>query len=92
MEEVFSRNRDSFALPDGEQFVELRLSDIGPDNEYPSFWVTETVFQWDATKKVLMKDDPQLYSFDTLDEARSWYEERRRELNKKGYKYSDLDW
>jgi hypothetical protein len=85
MQEVLSRNTDSSNLPEGEQFIELRLSDIGPYEEYPSFWVTETVFRWDALNKRVMQDEPQLYSFTTLDEARNWYEERRRVLAEKGF-------
>jgi hypothetical protein len=78
MQEVLSRNPDSSDLSDGAKFIELRLSDIGPDEQYPSFWVTETLAQWDASTKRIMWDDPQLYPFKTLDEARHWYEERRR--------------
>lgn len=91
MQEIFSRDPDSAEPPDGERFIELRLSDIGPDEQYPSFWVTETLYQWDATKHEIMKDDPQLYPFETLEEARKWYEERRRVLMEKGFKYSDMD-
>jgi hypothetical protein len=92
MQEVLSQNPDSSELSDGAQFIELRLSDIGPDEQYPSFWVTETLYQWDATNKRIMRDDPQLYSFKTLDEARGSYEERRRVLAEKGFSYSDMDW
>jgi hypothetical protein len=92
MQEVLSQNPDSSEPSDGAQFIELRLSDIGPDEQYPSFWVTETLAQWDATNKRIMRDAPQLYSFATLDEARGWYEERRRVLAEKGFRYSDMDW
>lgn len=91
MEEVFSRNPDSSELSDGSQFIELRLSDIGPDEEYPSFWVTETLAQWDAASKRIMWDNPQHYSFTTLDEARNWYEKRRQVLAEKGFCYSDME-
>lgn len=92
MQEVLSNTRDSSQPSDGAQFIELRLSDIGPDAQFPSFWVTETLAQWDAANKRIMWDDPQLYSFTTLDEARGWYEERRRELAERGFRYSDMDW
>ena len=92
MQEVLSRSRDAANPSDGEELIELRLSDIGPDEQYPSFWVTETLFQWDAANKRVMKDDPQLHPFTTLDEARRWYEERRRVLAEQGFKYSDMDW
>ena len=92
MQEVLSQNSSSSELSDGAQFIELRLSDIGPDEQYPSFWVTETLAQWDAVGKRIMWDDPQLYSFATIDEARGWYEERRRVLAEKGFSYSDMNW
>ena len=92
MQEVFSKSPHSSELPDGAQFIELRLSDIGPDEEYPSFWVTETLFQWDAANKKIMKDDPQLYPFTTLEEARNCYEMRKRALAEQGFQYSDMDW
>jgi hypothetical protein len=91
MQEVLWRNPDSSEPSDGAQFIELRLAGIGPDEIYPSFWVTETVAQWDAANKRIMWDDPQLYSFTTLDDARNWYEERRRVLVEKGFAYSDMD-
>ena len=92
MQEVLSQNPDSSEPSDGAQFIELRPSDIGLDEQYPSFWVTETLFQWDATNSRIMKEAPQLYSFGTLDEARGWYEERRGVLAEKGFRYSDMDW
>jgi hypothetical protein len=92
MQEVFSQNPDSSEPSDGAQFIELRLSDIGPDEQYPSFWVTETLSLWDATNKTIMWDDPQLHPFRTLDAARNWYDERRRVLAEKGFRYSDMDW
>ena len=92
MQEVLSKSREDAKLPDGEQFIELCLSDIGPDDKYPSFWVTETLYQWDAVKKQITKGNPQIYSFETLDEARNWYHERRRVLSQQGFKDSDLDW
>lgn len=91
MQEVLSRNPNSSELPDGEEFIELRLSDIGHDENYPSFWVTETVARWDVANSRMMWDDPQLYSFTTLEEARGWYEERRRILTVQGFAYSDMD-
>jgi hypothetical protein len=92
MQEVLSKNLNSSELTDGAQFIELRLSDIGPDEEYPSFWVTETLAQWDAVNKRIDWGAPQLYAFTTFDEARGKYEERRRVLAEKGFLYSDLDW
>lgn len=92
MQEVLSRNPDQSELPDGEEFIELRLSDIGPDEEYPSFWVMETVSRWDSSSKRITEHEPKLYSFETLDEARNWYEERRRDLAKQGFTYSDTEW
>ena len=92
MQEVLSQNPDSSELSDGAQFIQLRLSDIGPDVEYPSFWVTETLAQWDAAEKRIMWDDPQLYSFTTIDEAPDWYEERRRLLAEKGFLHSGMEW
>ena len=53
---------------------------------------TETRFQWDATDSRIMKDDPQLYSFKTLDEACGLYAERRQMLVEKGFRYSDINW
>ena len=74
-----------------EQFIELCLSDIGPDEQFPSFWVRETVAQWDAANKQIKWDTPQLYPFETLKEAKDWFEERRRVLVEKGFEYSDMD-
>lgn len=91
MEEILSQTPDSSKLSDGAQFIELRLSDIGPDSEYPSFWVTETVAQWDAADSRIMWDDPQLHPFATLEDARGWYEERRRILAEEGFSNSDMD-
>ena len=91
MQEVLSKNLDSSELSDGAEFIELRLSDIGPDEVYPSFWVTETLARWDAAYNNIVWDDPQLYSFTTLDDARNWYEERRRVLVEKGFAYLDMD-
>jgi hypothetical protein len=92
MQEVLSKRPDSSEPLDGAQFIELRLADIGPDGEYPSFWVTETFAQWDAANRRIMWDDPQLYSFKTLEDARDWYKERRRVLAEQGFFYSDMDW
>jgi hypothetical protein len=92
MQEVLSRSRDSSQLADGEEFIELRLSDIGQYEEYPSFWVVETVSQWDAMTKKLISAEPQLHSFESLDAARLWYEDRRRFLVDHGFAYSDMDW
>ena len=91
MQEVLSRSRDSLELADGAEFIELRLSDIGPDEVFPSFWVTERVARCDAKKEKIIWDDPQLYPFATLDEARKRYEERRQVLVEQGFAYSDMD-
>ena len=92
MQEVLSRNRDSSQLPDGEEFIELVLSDTGPDDEYPSFLVMETVARWDAPNEKIVSDAPQFYPFKTLEDARSRYEERRLVLVRQGFVYSDMDW
>jgi len=92
MQEVLSNIRDSSQPSDGAQFIELRLSDIGPDERYPSFWVSETLAQWDVANKRIMWDDPRLYSFTTLDAARGWYEKRSGELAQMGFRCSDMDW
>jgi len=91
MQEVLSRNPDSSQLRDGEEFIELYLSDIGPDDEYPSFWVMETVARWDDPNEKIVWDDPQLYPFKTLEDARAWYEERRLVLVGQGFACSDMD-
>jgi hypothetical protein len=90
MQEVLSKTPDA-ELSDGEQFIELLLSDIGPDEHLPSFWVKETLAQWDATNKRIIWDAPQIHPFMSLDEAKNWYEERRRILAEKGFRYSDMD-
>jgi hypothetical protein len=92
MEELLSKTPESAEPEDGAEFIELRLSDIGPDEQYPSFWVTETLYRWDAANKRTMRDDLQLYPFKTLEEARNWYEERRSVLVEQGFGYSDMDW
>ena len=92
MQEVLSRSRDSSEVPNGAEFVVLRLSDIGPDDVFPSFWVTERVARWDATEKRIIWDAPQFHSFAALDEARNRYEERRRVLVEQGFANSDMDW
>ena len=79
-------------MPDATEYVELRLSDIGSDEDYPSFWVMETLYQWDAANSRAMKGTPQIYPFETLDEAQKFYDERRRMLTEKGFRYSDIDW
>jgi hypothetical protein len=91
MQEVLSKNPDSSEPSDGAEFIELRLSDIGPDDVYPSFWVMETLAHWDAVNKRIEWDEPQLYSFTLLEEARGWYEERRRILVEQGFACSDMD-
>jgi hypothetical protein len=92
MQEVLLKTPESSEPEGGAQFIELRLSDIGPDEQFPSFWVTETLYQWDSASKRIMKDDPQLYPFKTLDEARNWYEQQRRILAEQGFAYSDMDY
>lgn len=51
----------------------------------------ETISRWDAANKRITQKYPQLYAFETLDEAREWYEARRRDLARQGFAYSDMD-
>lgn len=66
MQEVLSKTPDSSQPTHGAQFIELRLSDIDPDEIY---WVTETLYQWDVAKKQSMRDNPQIYRFPNFHEA-----------------------
>ena len=92
MQELLSRNRDCSKPSHGEQFIELSLSDVGNGCFTHPYCVKETLYHWDAIKKQVTKDIPQLYPFATTAEARNWYDRRRDQLVRKGFKYSDLDW
>lgn len=89
MQEVLSKGLDLKELRDGAQFYELCLDETGAE-EKPVFWVTETCFQWDATNQLLMRDGPQLISFETYDEAQACYQRWRQALTEKGFIYSDM--
>jgi hypothetical protein len=91
MQEVLSKQPDVSELEDGTQWIELRLADIGP-NDRPAFWVTETHARWDAGSAKIVWADPLLQPFDSLDEAKSWYQTRREALAGQGFLYSDMDW
>jgi hypothetical protein len=98
MQEVLSRTKDCEDLSPESEFYELRLDDLelrSGESDYaakPAFCVKEVRARWDQVSEAIVWDTPDLWVFETIQEAKVCYQERRLGLAQRGFIYSDMDW
>lgn len=57
-----------------------------------AFTIKQVRVRWDDAAKVLILDVPDIWLFQTIQEAQIKYQDLKLALAKRGFIYSDMDW
>ena len=90
MEEGFSRPGESDKAVDHQEYWTLRLIDWTGSYD-PCFVVQQCRGRWSDIDRQFMFEDKETDRFPLLIDAEERYEARRRELVRKGFVHSDMD-
>jgi hypothetical protein len=90
MQELLSRSQDTKGLLRDQEFYELRLFDSESAGGLV-YCVREAHAQWDDKDGDIMWEEQPVKVFATLQEAKTWYSERRLILAQQGLIHSVMD-
>ena len=97
MQEVLSKVIDPTAPLSGQEFYELSLDDCElrlADSDFarqPAFRVRQARARWDDGEGTIAWDAPDVWVFETTQEAQARYQKLRNALAESGFIYSDMD-
>ena len=89
-QEILSRPDNSKKPIRDQEFYELRINDW-TESWQPGYAVIQWRTKWSEVDQQFMWEDEQAEHWPTLDCAKNRYERRLRELKKRGFVHSDMD-